>query len=162
DPWGGLELAGRVTFKDLVFEIDAAEAPKTLLAAVLLKGAGKVSFVGCTFRQPAVKMKALLNQPALVPVASVAVWGRGEGAEEAGGVELQKCYFERGQAAVSVLGNARVTVTSCAFGPHLSLFHLRGGESGKLDARLLLENVSAFLVAGPAFRLDSTAAVWDI
>jgi hypothetical protein len=73
----------------------------------------------------------------------------GRGAPE---VRLVGCYFVTGQTAVAVHGPATVTSESCAFGPHGPLFRLRGEEA--LPSLLALHNCSAFVVWGPAFRLE--------
>jgi hypothetical protein len=159
DGWGGLEIdGGSVTFRNLTFEVDAKTATDSLLAGVLVRRGGRVRFEGCTFRQPRVSMQALLGKPDVVPIASVAVWNDGRARAERPDVSLSECYFEGGQAAVSVLGSAAVRTTNCAFGPHVTLFHLRGGENPSQPPSLDLRYVSALLVYGPAFRLDRGVA----
>src|SRR5208283_3071918 len=53
-------------------------------------------------------------------------------------------------------GPGEVRAENCAFGPHDALFHLREGrdKTGKLPSKLTFEHCSAFVVPGPAFRLD--------
>jgi serine/threonine protein kinase len=161
-PWGGLEIrGGRATFRDLVFEIDlgpAPDTPETLIAAILVKGAAHVTFERCTFTQTGPPPEGLIARPSLVPVASVGVVNPIKTVAEKTTLVLKQCYFQRGQAAVSVLGNADVSPTNCAFGPHATLFHLRGEEDRDLGINLNLKYVSAILAYGPAFRLDKGAA----
>jgi serine/threonine protein kinase len=163
DPWGGLQInGGTVTFRDVIFEIEInakAATPETLVAGVLVKGAGTAIFEGCTFTQPNAPTEALTRpkKSSLVPFASVAVWNPGLGNRDRAGLTFKECYFKRGQAAVSIRGNAYVRPTDCAFGPHVTLFHLRGDENPKLSTRLDLTRVSALLAYGPAFRLDKGA-----
>jgi serine/threonine protein kinase len=165
ESWGGLEIrSGTVVFKDIAFEIDlgGGKTPETLVAAVLVKGAGKAIFERCTFTQLGVPMQGLTARPALVPVASVAVWNPGKTAQHRAALNLVECHFRRGQAAVSVLGNADILASNCGLGPHLTLFHLRGDENRELDTnQLKLTNVSALLAYGPAFRVDRSSA-WEI
>src|SRR5262249_52748389 len=97
-------------------------------------------------------------RPGPVPVASVAVWRDDGDADGPPELAFEECYFQRGQDAVSVRGAAVVRPTNCAFGPHLTLFHLPGDQSNGGAAQLELESVSALVVYGPAFRLDKDAA----
>jgi hypothetical protein len=155
-PWGGLELGtGTVEFRDLHFEIQADTTPSALLAAVLVKGARSVLFTRCVFTQARVPIMPLIEQRRLAPLASVAAWNPGRFAREKPRLRFEACYFRKGQAAVTVHGSADVYQAHCAFGPHASLFHLLGEQNPELGTHFHLDNLSAFLVHGPAFRLDS-------
>src|SRR5262249_28298916 len=59
--------------------------------------------------------------------------------------------------AVSVTGPVGLTATNCSFGPHAALFHVHRG-SGLNNSSITLAQCSAYLVNGPAFRLDDGAA----
>ena len=157
-PRGGLEVhSGHVIFQDLVFEIDAeARRADALVASVLVKNAARVTFLRCTFTQTRVPSEPLFRQRAAAPVVSVAAWG-GDNAESPT-ITFQECYFKRGEVALLVRGAARVQPTNCAFGPHLVLFDLYGDEKKGERGRLDLNDVSALLVYGPAFRLHPGAA----
>src|SRR6185369_4416662 len=100
-------------------------------------------------------VKPLLLKRDKVPVASVATWNPKPDSpdKERPHLIFKECYLVKGQAALSITGTADIHQRNCAFGPHLSLFHFRGQDSGK-ETDLRLENISAFVVNGPAFRLD--------
>ncbi|HYT93131.1 MAG TPA: serine/threonine-protein kinase, partial [Gemmataceae bacterium] len=126
-PWAGLELQGGiVTFRNLRFELDARETPKSLLAGVLVKGARQVIFKDCTFVQPNVPLLPLIRRQGLTPIASVAALNPDETSDEKPRLEFEECYFERGQTAVALVSAADVIAVNCAFGDHVALFHLGG------------------------------------
>jgi serine/threonine protein kinase len=141
--------AGPVTFKNLVFLLEVEYTPESLLAAVAVITARQVTFEGCAFVQIA-PQEALIRKSWLVPAASLALSGSGASKTQ---VVLKNCFFSHGQAAVAVRGWGDVRADSCAFGPHGALFHLRGrGKASQVG--VTLKDCSAFVVNGPAFRLD--------
>jgi hypothetical protein len=160
DPlWAGLVIeSGKVTFRSLRFEIEGAQPPENvLLAGVVLKAAADVTFERCTFVQTNVAIQPFIGQKSnLVPIASVAVHNPRGGGTGQPRVIFSECYFQEGQDAVLVDGPADVQPMNCAFGKHCALFHLRA-EGDSAPARIQLQRCSAFVVNGPAFRLDGSA-----
>jgi hypothetical protein len=153
--WAGLIVeGGSVTFKNIVFVLRADETPYSVVAAVAVKAARQVTFYRCAFVQEAPSEPFLLSRRVL-PAASIAI-DHPEGGDRPR-VLLEQCYFARGQTAVAVNGSAEVYPTSCAFGPHGALFHVRGRDK-PFNARLTLVSCSAFVVHGPAFRLDDAGS----
>lgn len=158
--WAGLMVeAGKLGLNNLRLEVAAEVTPNVPVAAVAVTDAGDARFVKCIFSQKT-PLQPLLATPDLVPVASVLGW-RSPKAGPSDAVpylRFDECFFERGQAAVAL--NCRtaedLSVISCAFGPHCTLFHLRG-EDRSYKTQLYLKQVSAHLVYGPAFRLDGKA-----
>ncbi len=155
--WVGLVVnGGSVTFRNLVFDVEAPFTPTRLVAGVLVRGAQRVTFERCLFTQSRAEMIPLISQRQLYPVASVAA-DPGEDSTDRPVLEFRECYFKSGQTAVALVRPAEVYQTNCAFGPHVALFHLWGWSNAS-RSRLRLNNVTALLVNGPAFRLDSDAA----
>jgi serine/threonine protein kinase len=153
--WAALAFeGGSVTLSNLRFEVEG-KAPTAGDAglALLAFGRGKFLVQKCTFVQKYLTQPAVSKPDARLPVASVAVDGS---ATEEPVLTFKECYFETGQAAVALTGPATINAKDCAFGPHAALFHLRG-RSRQTDTLLALTNCSAFVVDGPAFRLDRDA-----
>lgn len=148
---------GKVEFRNLQFKVKADTTPGMLVAAVAARKGATVTFKQCTFLQDT-PVERLLSDDGLVPVASVAAWNPNPEATDKDRPRLafEECYFVKGQAAVSITGTATVKQDNCALGPHLTLYHLRGKDR-KWETELQLANVSAFVVHGPAFRLDEGA-----
>src|SRR5262249_31710441 len=90
-----------------------------------------------------------------IQVAMVAVSG---GKSRRPELTLDRCYFENGQNAVSLTGNARILADNCSFGRHNALFYFRG-KSKLTKTDLHLSHCSAFVDEGPSqvFRLDNRA-----
>jgi serine/threonine protein kinase len=157
-PWTGLTfLGGSVTLRNLRFEVEIEGQPPAVAdlgLTALAFGRGKFQVEKCTFAQKNFALPSAARPDPPLPVASVAVRGSGKDQPE---LAFKDCYFESGQAAVALTGAATIKAESCAFGPHAALFHLRG-RSGLSDTTLQLTNCSAFVVDGPAFRLDDEAA----
>jgi hypothetical protein len=131
------------------------ETPAVPVAAVAVRHGAKVTFESCTFIQNVPVARPFIDSSERTPVASVFVENAGEG-ETRPRVTFKNCYFQQGQVAVSVSGPADIASTDCAFGPHGSLYHLRG-DGADSQATLQLHRCSAFVVYGPAFRLDGQA-----
>jgi hypothetical protein len=150
--------SGKLVFRNLHFDIEAMETPRTLVAGIVVKG-GHVTFDGCTFTQQTPSEDWTARQD-LVPIASVAAWDVGpDNLDRRPPLSFRKCWFAGGQAALSIKGKARVEHANCAFGPHATLFHLWGQDKDRNDeAELLLTNVSAYVVEGPVFRLDDNVS----
>jgi hypothetical protein len=71
---------------------------------------------------------------------------------------LRKCYFQNGQAAVSLKGPARLKQDNCALGGHACMFHVWGQNTSDAPAELALNHVSAHVLDGPVFRLDDNVS----
>jgi hypothetical protein len=148
DPWAALTIKGlTVVLRRLRFEVDAALSADVVMTAVALEKAGQLTLDECEFIQaqtPATQVQGRLS--------SVAVEGpRGDGLKPT--LTLTRCDFRRGQHAVTLAGPVRAAATDCSFGPHAALLHLRGaGPAPAIE--LSLKHCSAFVVNGPAFRLD--------
>jgi serine/threonine protein kinase len=152
--WAGLTIyGGTVVFKNLHFEIASAGTPQMLVAGVLVKS-GNVTFENCTFSQRTPQGE-LISQAGLKPVASVAVAGRGSGIPFLG---LTKCYFQSGQAAVSLKGSVRLKQDNCAMGGHACMFHVWGQNTTDVPAEVALNHVSGHVLDGPVFRLDDNVS----
>jgi serine/threonine protein kinase len=150
-PWAGLIVDAdktNVTFRNLQFLLHAGQTPEGLAAAVAVRKANKVTFERCLFLQDA-PVETFLNKPARVPAASVVV----EEIAKPSSVRFEECYFVRGQTAVRVNGAGQVNAVNCAFGPHGALFQLHGSTDSS-PSQVSLQFCSAFVVHGPAFRLD--------
>jgi serine/threonine protein kinase len=148
---------GQVVFRDIRFEIEAEQTPENIqVAAIAVRGAGHAAFEKCTFWQKAPVQRFIRQRETLMPIASVAVTPSGAQDDRVPYVSLSECYFQEGQDAVVVEGLGDVRASNCGFGKHGALFHLRpSGMSG--PAELQLAHCSAFVVRGPAFRLDGEA-----
>jgi hypothetical protein len=148
--WAGFVVEGeQVTFRNLIFWFEVDATPDSLVAAVAVTKARQVTFHRCAFVQKA-PQEAFIANTSLVPAASLALSGHGPGRPR---VILRECFFGQGQTAVAIRGTAEVRAESCAFGPHGALFHMRG-RSKASQATVSLKDCSAFVVNGPAFRLD--------
>ncbi|MCI0378794.1 MAG: serine/threonine protein kinase [Gemmataceae bacterium] len=154
----GLTLeGGNVTFRNIRFEVEASATPDTAVASLGIKGAGKVRFHKCTFAQKGVPQRQFIPlRKTRVPVASIAVENPSGDSEDRPHVVLDQCYFGGGQVAVGIHGPAEILPTDCAFKPYGALFHLRGNHKD-YSTLLRLHRCSAFVINGPAFRLDNTA-----
>ena len=161
EPAALLQVDGAdVTFENLRFRVEAGETPEAPVAAVAVRG-GKAWFVRCEFAQKDVPPPPYINQRGKrTPLASVLVDSglTASGLTASGGlakgdrprVDFVQCYFKSGQAAIAIHGPADVVASDCAFKPHGALFHL----SGQGSANVKLHHCSAFVVSGPAFRID--------
>lgn len=158
EAWAGLQIeGGTVAFENVLFEIEGSgHTPDIPVAAVLVRKEGNVSFDRCWFVQKGFPPRSFLPEyKHMTPVASVAVDNPGNPSEKPS-VRFQRCYFQEGQVAISLNGPGDISPTDCAFGPHCTLFHLRG-DSKDLPSHLQLVQCSALVVRGPAFRLDNEA-----
>jgi len=156
---------GTVTIKNVRFEIEAPSTPRFASAALAVRGAATVKLIRCEFAQKDVPQRPLLKADVpVLPIASVIVENEFGGAESRPAVLLDQCYFygtgpggqNGGQVAVAINGPARVDAINCAFKPHGSLFHLRG-NSKDFSTLVRLNQCSAFVYNGPAFRFDDEA-----
>jgi hypothetical protein len=153
---GILVQGGEANFTNVRFEVEAGSVPKNRVAAVMVQGSGKMSFEKCTFSQKAGN-EPLIPLRDRVPLASVAaVQSNPSLTGEKLRVWFKKCYFKTGQDAIAVEGAADIVAEDCGFGPHNALFHLRG-KNNKPESKIHLRDCSAFVVNGPAFRLDEQA-----
>ncbi|HWY87560.1 MAG TPA: hypothetical protein VNX28_12580, partial [Gemmataceae bacterium] len=151
----GLTLdGGTVTFQNIFFEIEAYETPARTVAAIGIRGPARVKFQSCTFVQRGVPQRKFIPQVKnLVPIACIAVDNLGGDKEERPRIILDQCYFTGGQVAVGIQGPAEVLPRDCAFKPYGALFHLRG-DNQDYGVSLSLKRCTAFVINGPAFRLD--------
>jgi hypothetical protein len=150
--------SGTLVFKNLHFDIEAMDTPRTLVAGIVVKG-GHVTFDSCSFSQQT-PTEDWSTRSDLVPIASVAAWDPGlDNQDRRPPLSFRKCWFAGGQAAVSIHGKARVEQVNCALSPHAILFHVWGQDKEKGDeAELFLANVSAQVVDGPVVRLDDNVS----
>ncbi len=162
-PWAAFTIAGgEVKLRNLHFLIERKADAKPgmvrtdlLLAALAVTGHGRLTLESCSFDwKDSSESEISREGPPAISVASVAL----DGSDGRPDLTLSQCYFAHGPSALSLVGRATVTATDCAFGRHFALFHLRGGEGEFNEKSLTLENCSAFVVDGPAFRLDGNAA----
>jgi serine/threonine protein kinase len=152
NPGPGLPVEGQVTFRDVRFVVNgrfAARAGRKLAALTLSRG--DLTLERCSFIQANYSPPSDVTDPPL-PVAMVAAGGTGPNPPK---VNLQECYFARGQRAVLLTGPATVWATNCAFGRHRMLFQIAGTTKGNTEIRL--RNCSALVVDGPVFKLDDDA-----
>jgi len=159
DLWAAIVVdGGKVVFRNLRFEIDVEETPENVqVAAVAVRQGGHATFERCTFVQKKAPVQRFIRQrDALVPVASVAVANHEDAEGSLPHAVFSECYFQEGQDAIAVDGPADIRATDCAFGKHSALFHLRAADK-EAPAELRLNRCSAFVVRGPAFRLDGEA-----
>lgn len=148
---------GIVTFKNIVFEIEASATPESVCAALAIKGSGSVQFVRCKFVQPKLPLQPFIGQDTkVVPISCVLVQSEKVAPEVRPRIEFDGCYFTGGQVAVAINGPAELNVKDCGFKPYAALFHLRG-HTGKFGVAVKLQECSAFVMHGPAFRLDRDA-----
>jgi serine/threonine protein kinase len=147
---------GEANFTNVRFELRAKLTPEIPVTGVMLKGSGKLTFVKCTFTQKDYNPEQpLIPWRDRIPLASVAVQNPSLIPPEKLRVTFKECYFQTGQDAVALEGAAHIIADNCTFGPHGAFFHLRGDK--KPESRIQLEDCSAFVVYGPAFRLDEQA-----
>ncbi len=154
DPVIGLTLErGTVIFNNIKFEITVPrDTPEQVVASLGIRGAATVTFNKCVFVQKGVELQKLIPQgPTVKPVASIAL--DNPGSSERPKVILHQCSFTGGQVAVGINGPADIAVDECAFRPYGALLHLRGDQDA---VALKLKHCSAFVVNGPAFRLDNS------
>src|SRR5262249_54466509 len=146
---------GTAKLRNLVFEIEADGTPETILvAAVAARYGAQVTFEKCRFVQKGPIRRPLIEKRALTPLAPVAALNpEAHMADGPPGVTFQDCVFESGQVAVALNGQVEAQAFQCLFRPHGSLFHL-AGDPGEAPAKVKLKNCSAFVMYGPAFRLD--------
>ena len=90
-PEAGLILdgAGEVIFKRIKFQINAANTPEKAVAAVLIRGADRVTADQCVFAQT-IEQSML---PKRIPIASILIDSLNEG-EATTAVILKRCCFE--------------------------------------------------------------------
>lgn len=146
---------GRVTLRNLRFELTASRADEIKVAALRLQESGLLTLEDCQFTQSAASIPAPAGS-ALEQgyVTSVMVEGvRGSSARPV--LKLSGCYFPGGQDAVAVSGSADINAWNCAFGPHAALFHF-GDRTGETDLQLI--NCSALLAGGSAFYLEDNVS----
>jgi serine/threonine protein kinase len=147
--WAGLLVEnGTVHFRNVRFAMESGHTPRQLVASLVVTG-GQVVLENCTFMQQT-PHEELISRKNAKPIASVAAWNP---SLKRSPLVFRHCYFSEGQAAVSVVGSAKIEQEDCAFGPHACLFHLWSQEKDD-QAELRLSHVSAHVVRGPVFRLD--------
>ncbi|MBV9126208.1 MAG: serine/threonine protein kinase, partial [Planctomycetes bacterium] len=148
---------GKVTLRNLRFEVDATAAPATVMAALRLQESGQLILKNCEFIQ--------VNPPSAAPsspssrdqgLSSILVDGA-RGPATKPHLTLENCYFgdsqgTGGQDAITVSRAADLIATNCTFGPHAAWFHFR--DKATPDTDLALRGCSGFLVDGSAFYLE--------
>jgi serine/threonine protein kinase len=155
---------GTVIFNNIRFEIEGLkDTPEQLVASLGIRGSGTVTFNNCVFVQIFDRSnveKLIPQRQSVIPVASIAIENTGN--TERPTVILEQCSFTGGlvansftggQVAVGVRGPAEIHARNCAFRPYAALFHLRGDDL----VSIRFEQCCAFVINGPAFRLDDKA-----
>ena len=153
---------GQLSFEKIRFVVEYSGAPTVPWSEIVVRGPGRATFDGCEFVQvfsPPPGSDSGAGEPPVTrakpnaAIASVTL----ENLSQLPHVVLKNCYFQQGQIAVALQGQGDVQARDCAFGPHDTLFHLRESnrdKAAKTTSKLVLDHCSAFLVQGPAFRLD--------
>lgn len=156
--WTALALkGGKVTLRDLRFEVDAKLAHRLIMAAVKLQEGCQLKIEKCEFVQ--------YNPPSSGRLSDLLVEGSRGGAIKPIAI-VNDCFFTGGQKteflaepaqlggqfACSVSGLASLQLSNCAFAPHQSVVYLRDKSTPPAD--VTLRNCSAFLIEGAAFQLD--------
>jgi serine/threonine protein kinase len=161
-PWMGLTVqGGSVRFQNIRFELKGMPPSdlqgKVALAALGLSG-GSLKLTRCTFHHPNCIPPQQTQAMALFPTIQVAMVAVSEAARHRPELSLDRCYFENGQNAVSLAGNARILADNCSFGRHNVLFYFRG-KSHLTRTDLHMSHCSAFGDKGSnqVFRLDNRA-----
>ncbi|MEI7683914.1 MAG: serine/threonine-protein kinase, partial [Planctomycetota bacterium] len=143
-----------ISFRNVRFEIIASDGVKKLdvpVAAVSVSGGSIVDFEQCSFAQTGLPTETtLMRGAAAIPAASLLVNAAASPSGETAKVTLRECYFPTGQAALAMVGSAKVSARDCAFMTLGNLVHLRSGEP-----IVALEHCSAYLSSGSAIRIDN-------
>ena len=150
-----LEAGSSVEFENIRFELIFNDTyPKAMIA---IRGPGQATFKKCTFAL--VGSSAGKSFPKGYKVASLLIQNSANDAKNKPQVTLSECFWEQGQVAVAIEGPVSVEASNCAFGVHNAEFLMRGNcpknKATNLPVSdLTLNQCSAFLVNGPAFRID--------
>ncbi len=151
--WAALTVqGGKATVSGVRFVVDAT-GTGTPMSALAPTNGGTVAVKDCEFQQLGAAEDADQRHltSVLVPAAMAS-----SGAPRSS-VILERCFFRRGDHALTLLGSATVQFVDCAFGPHLSLFQLRGPRVRETE--VALRHCSALLEAGTtALHLDGGAS----
>lgn len=158
----GLVVSGgeEVVFRRIRFELASGSPVNKTVALLAIRGGQKVIFDRCIFVQTDVPAIS----PNKTPLASLLV-DPGKAAEQARPIViLRECLFDSnpqsgGQAAIALNGPAVLTATNCAFKPHGAFMHFRS-ECRQERTSIKMQNCSAFVVLGPAFRFDNQASAY--
>jgi Protein kinase domain len=158
DAVAGLTIeSGIITFRNIRFELEAQATPDRVVASLGIKAPSTVTFQNCIFAQKDVPQRPFIpDRKNRVPVASLAIDNPEGTKEKRPRVILEQCSFNGGQVAIGINGPAEVLITDGAFRPYGALFHLHG--ENQLPASLVMQRCSAFVINGPAFRLDDAAS----
>ncbi len=146
----GIVIAdGSVTFRRVKFRMDSKPIPSKFPASMIqVRGSSVVRFEDCEFIHAKHYAGQVRDNPELHLFAFVSV------DEDLNGkipkITFDGCFFDFGQAPVVLHDSAEVTASQCAFMPQQSLIQHRG----KGDSKITLENCSAYVMNGPAFRFD--------
>jgi serine/threonine protein kinase len=145
EPWAALLVrGGKVRIRGVRFELNAHEAD-IIMSAVAVQN-GHVTLEECEFVQDEP------FDPDQGRVSSVSVAGDGEGVPE---MNVQRCYFARGQRVLSVTGEASVGFRDCAFAPQtVALCDVSKENGQRNDSAVDLVSCSAFISAGAVFQLS--------
>ncbi len=148
---GLLVLGTGLSFENIRFVVDPGARPPAEWSEIVIRGPGRAQFVDCEFVGKGMSGEGDSGKPSPV-IPGLLLENLGQVPH----VDLVECYFQQGQTAVALQGAGDVRAENCAFGPHDVLFHLRDNKNGKATSTLTLDHCSAFVVQGPAFRLDGT------
>ncbi len=150
--WAALTMyGGKATIRGLRFLVDA-KGTQTLMAALCQRDGGSLTVSGCEFIQEGLSRPSDPRHQ-----ASILVPAHAAPAALRPSLFLERCLFRKGARAVWLDGDANVQLVDCAFGPHPSLFYLRG--SALKETEVSLRHCSALLDSGAAvLHLDNGAA----
>ncbi|GIW79049.1 MAG: hypothetical protein KatS3mg105_0856 [Gemmatales bacterium] len=159
--WTALTITGgKVTLRNLRFEIDATFAPKIVMNAVKLQKYGQLVIENCEFVQ--------FRPPAAADsrLGSVFIDG-GKTTDVRPVATIRQCYFSRGdmvskeppgflraQEAITLANEASLHLENCAFAPHETIVSILSGAK----ANVTLANCSSFILAGNVLNVDEGAS----
>lgn len=150
--WAALTIqGGRASVNGVRFVVDAT-GTGTPMTSLCQRDGGSLTARNCEFLQlgPAEEVDQRHLASVFVPAPPAGGPGRPS-------VTAERCLFRRGDHALALAAGASVQLVDCAFGPHLSLFHLRSPRVR--DTEIALRHCSALLDAGSAvLHLDAGAS----
>ncbi len=155
--WAGLAVnGGDVSFRNLDFELDTGRTTsESKVACVAIRQSGMYRFFGCRFRQKNVPPQRLVTHRDKIPIASVLVDNIVADSDHAPMVRFDECYFQSGQAAIALRSPTKLQAENCAFFRHGTLCHV--ATNSVLPTTAKLWRCSAFVVDGPAFRIENNS-----
>lgn len=152
--WAALTLyGGKTTISGVRFQVDATDT-ETPMAALVQRDGGTLTARDCEFYQTGFARLAEQRHMRSVELP----FTTGSNGPRASAT-FERCFFRGGDDALYVTGSANVQLVNCAFGPHQSLVHCRGGRTRARDTEINFDHCSAILEGGnAAFLLDFGAS----